>query len=254
MEGTNAKETKEKNILIIEDEPMALRYLIKIVKDCSPLECQVFGYTNLREAYDCMKHRRISLFIVDIMLNRSEHNREGYQFIEEIRSDEEYRHVPVIFVTGLEEPRAQAYKDLHCFGYIQKPYDVDEVHRIVKKCLTYKPVNEKSKLHLKKDGIHIFFDTDQIVYVRIRGKNLFVKVYGRPIDQYAYLTMKEIMEQLKSEPMVTCGKGLLVNGKYMDQLDQKERRLYLKDDAEPLKLTRAGLKENIHSITDSLSQ
>ena len=42
--------------------------------------------------------------------------------------------------------------------------------------------------------------------------------------------------------------------KYMDQLDQKERRLYLKDDAEPLKLTRAGLKENIHSITDSLSQ
>lgn len=115
-------------------------------------------------------------------------------------------------------------------------------------------MNEKSKLHLKKDGIHIFFDTDQIVYVRIRGKDLFVKVYGRPIDQYAYLTMKEIMEQLKSEPMVTCGKGLLVNGKYMDQLDQKERRLYLKDDAEPLKLTRAGLKENIHSITDSLSQ
>ena len=160
----------------------------------------------------------------------------------------------LIFVTGLEEPRAQAYKDLHCFGYIQKPYDVDEIHRIVKKCLTYKPVNEKSKLHLKKDGIHIFFDTDQIVYVRIRGKDLFVKVYGRPIDQYAYLTMKEIMEQLKSEPMVTCGKGLLVNGKYMDQLDQKERRLYLKDDAEPLKLTRAGLKENIHSITDSLSQ
>ena len=79
-------------------------------------------------------------------------------------------------------------------------------------------------------------------------------MYGRPLDQYAYLTMKEIMEQLKSEPMVTCGKGLLVNGKYMDQLDQKERRLYLKDDAEPLKLTRAGLKENIHSITDSLSQ
>lgn len=254
MEGINAKETKEKNILIIEDEPMALRYLIKIVEDCSPLECHVFGYTNLREAFECMKHRKISLFIVDIMLNRNAHNREGYQFIEELRSNEEYRYVPVIFVTGLEEPRAQAYKDLHCFGYIQKPYDVNEIHKMVKKCLTYKPVNGKSKLHLKKDGIHIFFDTDQIVYVRITGKNLSVKVHGRPPGQYAYLTMKEIMEQLKSEPMVTCGKGLLVNGKYMDHLDQKERKLYLKDEEEPLKLTRMGLKENIHSITDSLSQ
>lgn len=66
--------------------------------------------------------------------------------------------------------------------------------------------------------------------------------------------MKEIMEQLKTEPMVPCGKGLLVNGRYMDHLNQIERKLYLKDDSEPLKLTRSGLKENIHSITDSLSQ
>lgn len=254
MEGTNAKDTREKNILIIEDEPMALRYLIKIVEDCSPLECHVFGYTNLREAFDCMKHRKISLFIVDIMLDQSEHNREGYQFIEEMRNDEEYRHVPVIFVTGLEEPRAQAYKDLHCFGYIQKPYDVDEIHRMVKKCLNYRPVEGKAKLHLKKDGIHILFDADQIVYVRIVGKNLFVKVQGKSLCQYGYLTMKEITEQLKTESMITCGKGLLVNGRYMDRLDQKSRMLYLKDDAEPLKLTRSGLKENIHSITDSFSQ
>lgn len=158
----------------------------------------------------------------------------------------------MIFVTGLEEPRAQAYKDLHCFGYIQKPYDVNEIHRMVKKCLTYNPVEAKARLHLKNDGIHVLFDTDQVVYVRITGKNLSVKVHGKPLTQYAYLTMKEIMEQLKSEPMIMCGKGLLVNGKYMDYLDQKERKLYLKDEAEPLKLTRAGLKENIHSITDGL--
>ena len=37
MEEINAKETEEKNILIIEDEFAALRYLIKIVEDCIPL-------------------------------------------------------------------------------------------------------------------------------------------------------------------------------------------------------------------------
>ena len=252
MSGTEQGNTIVKNILILEDEPAALRYLVKIVEDCSPLEYCVFGYTGLKEAYECMKHRTISLFMVDIMLDQKECNREGYRFIQEIRKSEEYRHVPVIFVTGLEEPRAQAYKDLHCFGYIQKPYDVNEIHRMVKKCLTYNPVEAKARLHLKNDGIHVLFDTDQVVYVRITGKNLSVKVHGKPLAQYAYLTMKEIMEQLKSEPMIMCGKGLLVNGKYMDYLDQKERKLYLKDEAEPLKLTRAGLKENIHSITDGL--
>lgn len=254
MSGTEQGNTRVKNILILEDEPAALRYLVKIVEDCSPLEYCVFGYTGLKEAYECMKHRTISLFMVDIMLDQKKCNREGYRFIEEIRKSEEYRHVPVIFVTGLEEPRAQAYKDLHCFGYIQKPYDVNEIHRMVKKCLTYNPVEVKARLHLKNDGIHVLFDTDQVVYVRITGKNLSVKVHGKPLAQYAYLTMKEIMEQLKSEPMIMCGKGLLVNGKYMDYLDQKERKLYLKDEAEPLKLTRAGLKENIHSITDGLSR
>lgn len=216
MSGTEQGNTIVKNILILEDEPAALRYLVKIVEDCSPLEYCVFGYTGLKEAYECMKHRTISLFMVDIMLDQKKCNREGYRFIEEIRKSEEYRHVPVIFVTGLEEPRAQAYKDLHCFGYIQKPYDVNEIHRMVKKCLTYNPVEAKARLHLKNDGIHVLFDTDQVVYVRITGKNLSVKVHGKPLAQYAYLTMKEIMEQLKSEPMIMCGKGLLVNGKYMD--------------------------------------
>ena len=224
MSGTEQGNTIVKNILILEDEPAALRYLVKIVEDCSPLEYCVFGYTGLKEAYECMKHRTISLFMVDIMLDQKKCNREGYRFIE----------------------------DLHCFGYIQKPYDVNAIHRMVKKCLTYNPVEAKARLHLKNDGIHVLFDTDQVVYVRITGKNLSVKVHGKPLAQYAYLTMKEIMEQLKSEPMIMCGKGLLVNGKYMDYLDQKERKLYLKDEAEPLKLTRAGLKENIHSITDGL--
>lgn len=62
MEEINAKETEEKNILIIEDEFAALRYLIKIVEDCIPLEYHVFGYTNLREAFECMKHRKLSVY------------------------------------------------------------------------------------------------------------------------------------------------------------------------------------------------
>lgn len=170
MEEINTKETEEKNILIIEDEAAALRYLIKIVEDCSPLEYHVFGYTNLREAFECMKHRKISLFIVDIMLNQNEHNREGYQFIEKIRSSEEYRYIPVVFVTGLEEPRALAYKDLHCFGYIQKPYDKDEINQMVRKGLAYKKVEGKARFHLKKDGIHIFLDPDQMCMFALQGR------------------------------------------------------------------------------------
>ena len=71
MSGTEQGNSIVKNILILEDEPAALRYLVKIVEDCSPLEYCVFGYTGLKEAYECMKHRTISLFMVDIMLDQS---------------------------------------------------------------------------------------------------------------------------------------------------------------------------------------
>ena len=40
MSGTEQGNTIVKNILILEDEPAALRYLVKIVEDCSPLELQ----------------------------------------------------------------------------------------------------------------------------------------------------------------------------------------------------------------------
>lgn len=254
MSGINEKKTKEKNILILEDEPSSLRYLIRIVENCSPLEVHVFGYTNLRDAYQCLEHREVSLFIVDIMLTQNEHNREGYQFIEEMRKREEYHNIPVIFVTGLEEPRKKAYEDLHCLGYIQKPYDVDEIHRMVRRGLTYQPVEVRSRLSLKKDGILYLLDADQIVYIRIIGKQLFVKSYGKPLCRYGYQSMKEIISQIKTESMISCGKGLLVNGRYLDHLDRKERKLYLKDDTAPLKLTISGLKDSIHSITDSMTQ
>ena len=52
MSGTEQGNTIVKNILILEDEPAALRYLVKIVEDCSPLEYCVFGYTGLKEAYE----------------------------------------------------------------------------------------------------------------------------------------------------------------------------------------------------------
>ena len=76
MSGTEQGNSIVKNILILEDEPAALRYLVKIVEDCSPLEYCVFGYTGLKEAYECMKHRTISLFMVDIMLDQKKCNRK----------------------------------------------------------------------------------------------------------------------------------------------------------------------------------
>ena len=50
MSGTEQGNTIVKNILILEDEPAALRYLVKIVEDCSPLEYCVFGYTGDRKS------------------------------------------------------------------------------------------------------------------------------------------------------------------------------------------------------------
>ena len=232
-----------KNILIIEDNPIALKSLIQIVKDCISSKEQVFGYTNCKGAVDCLKTHEISLLITDVTLGQNKENRDGIRFVEKLRESEKYRYLSVIFVNGLEDTRSHAYRDLHCIGYIEKKDQLQEFKEVVEKAMSFQPAEKTSRLHLKKDGVHVLFDTDQVEYVRIVGKQLFVKINGRPLELYGHMTMKEISQQLTQERMRNGGKGLLINERYVDHLDPKGKLLYLKNIAEPLKLSRAGYKE-----------
>lgn len=239
----------ERYILIVEEDPEALRHLLQIVSECCPLYCEISGVTNLREAYHYMEQHTISLFLIDAILHDEEEldEKEEYAFVEELRKSELYRFTPVIFVRNGEVPCERGYKELHCLGYIQRPFDAREVSRLVLMGLQFPTRDKVRKVRIKQEGVYVLLEPDEIVYLRTDRKYLYIKLRNGELREYNYVPLKDILVQITSERMLLCRKGIAVNERYIDYIKQKEQKLYLKSDREPIDIGHGYMSRLIHS-------
>lgn len=246
---------KTKNILIVEDETPSLNFMKAIVKEICTPEFRVYGCTNLEEAYEFLENHKVMLFLVDIMLGpRESTQNSGYEFVKNIRQKEEYQFTPVVFITGLEEPREDAYKELHCYGYIQKPFSVSEVQRMIKQCLEF-PIKEHThKLRLKKDGIFLLVEQSDVVYIKSTRGQMNVRLKDTGTIEFAYTPLGDMLKEFTEEKMLLCGKGLAVNQRYVDYVKLKEKRIYLTGDLGSINISKSHFATVIHSVADEKIQ
>lgn len=240
---------EERHVLIVEDDPASLRHLWQIVGESCPLYCEISGAASLREAYRYVDQHTVSLFIVAVgpQGEAAENESAGYAFVEELRKRELYRFTPVIFVSDGEGSCERGYKELHCLGYIQKPFEAEEIRRLVLTGLQF-PMRDKAKrVRIKQEGIYVLLEPDEIVYLHADRNCLYIRLRNGELREYSYVPLKDILVQITSERMLLCRKGVAVNEKYIDCVRQKERKLYLKSDMEPIDIGHGYLSRLVHS-------
>ena len=109
---------KMKKILILEDKEIHIKILENILKDINNI--QVLVAKTIEEAYKLAMENTINLFLIDIILDTEVRGDvSGLRFVEAVREIPKYSFTPLIFITSLEDPKLFAYKELHCFGYIE---------------------------------------------------------------------------------------------------------------------------------------
>ena len=114
-----------KKILIVDDEPD----VVTVVK----IRLESAGYQTItakdgQEALDKTYRENPDLIILDIMLPKI----DGYNVCKTLRSDEEYKAIPIIMLTG--RTQAQDIKmgmDLGAVSYVQKPFKSDVLLGII---------------------------------------------------------------------------------------------------------------------------
>lgn len=73
------------------------------------------------------------MFVVDIVLDIAMPNdASGIKFARDMRNLQQYKFTPIIFLTSLHDPEIYAYRELHCYGYVEKPFDPKEVEILFK--------------------------------------------------------------------------------------------------------------------------
>jgi diguanylate cyclase (GGDEF)-like protein len=107
---------KKNSLLIVDDVPLDLRLLARILRD----EYNVIAASNGTTALSIAEQQLPDLILLDVVMP----NMDGYQVLTALRANDRTRHIPVIFITGLNSGSAEKRcLELGAADYINKPFD-----------------------------------------------------------------------------------------------------------------------------------
>lgn len=220
-----------KNILIIEDHKNMLEWLTMIVQEVDS-DNEIFAVSNIAKAYECTMSRRIDLFLVDIVLKADQMNDvSGLMFIKNMREFKKYAFTPIIIISAMTDPEIYAYRDLHCYGYIEKPFNVDYVKKLVKEALAFREaVSPNEKIYFRQEGTIFGLNKDEIVYAESINHVIHVHMSNKSEHYIRYKTMKKFFEELDNPNIMQCSRSTIVNQKYINNIDSMNNIIMLKDD------------------------
>ena len=218
-----------KTVLIVEDdENQALRLEQLVHQLNSGVVVRIAN--NLTDAYHILMENVIDVFLIDIILKTvTMGDTAGIRLVENIRKLPQYLFTPVIFVTSLEDPEMYCYKGLNCIGYIEKPYDKNQVTALVEKALHYTTQRDENiRITFRKDGILYPVELKKIIYIESIDHILHIHMNDGDVMEIPYKTCKQIMEEVGSERMLQCSRSTIVNREYISSIDIVNQCITLK--------------------------
>ncbi len=109
-------------IILIEDEP-DISLLASFTLDT--LGYEVLTAENGENGLELVKNSLpVSLIILDIMMPGI----DGYQVLERLKADPDYRDIPVLIFSAMaQENEVRRGYSLGAAGYVKKPFDADQM-------------------------------------------------------------------------------------------------------------------------------
>ena len=134
------------NILVVDDTPQNLHLLVDIL---TKYEYKVRPVPNGKLALSAAEINPPDLILLDIMMP----DLDGYQVCKELKSNPKTKHIPIIFISAIDEPvdKVKAFA-MGGVDYITKPFQMHEVLIRVKHQLSL--VNLKQQLKNKNEQLN----------------------------------------------------------------------------------------------------
>lgn len=219
----------KKKILIIEDSSRWLDEVKALVTEIS-FETEIFATTSIAEAYWIAMENSIDLFIIDIILDVNiPGDISGMRFADNIRKNLKYQFTPIIFISCLEDPKMYAYANIHCYGYIEKPFLKEKTISIIEEALSLPLRKESGRefIYFRKEGILYGFRIDEIIYTESNAKRTRICSVQEVVD-IPYRSTKNLLVELDSDAFIQCNRRVLINKHYIEYIDFPNRYVKLR--------------------------
>ncbi|MCR2044586.1 LytR/AlgR family response regulator transcription factor [Anaerosalibacter massiliensis] len=208
-------------ILIVEDDLLIGKGLKAIINSINnKIEINITGYA--KKALNYIKNANYDMFLLDIQLK----DYSGFELAKEIRGIDHYKLTPIVFITAIPTRELMAFKEIHCYDYIVKPFQEEEVRDTLKTIINH-GIMTKENIYLKlkqKDYFYII-EQDEIIYIEARNKKIFIITINETIDLSTY-TLKQLLDELTTN-FVQCHRGYIINLNYIEKIDRTNDDIYL---------------------------
>lgn len=180
-------------ILIIEDEKN-IRDSLKRKAESINSRLEIFCTGSVEESLKIVDKHSIDAFFVDIQLEDG----SGYELVKKLREIKAYQFTPVVFITGIITREVEAYRHLHCYYFLIKPYSDEELEHTMKEILLdYMKEEEKEQKDLVLDfkGFKQILHLDELMYIEYASRKLTFFMTDGPMP-YKHKSLKSIEERL----------------------------------------------------------
>lgn len=195
------------NILLVDDELSILNKLKFDITSIVP-DVEIDRTTSYNEAQELIQNKSYSIFFLDINLEEEDEKKTGIELAYKIRSIEEYRFTPIVFITTINNKIEEALNKIHCVSYLTKPYTFEQLNSCLNHILT---MPELEAIFTNRDVTGTLFKMkkNDIIYLTANKHTVFI--YGvENTYELLHYSLDSFQEEL-GENFIRCHKSYIIN-------------------------------------------
>lgn len=211
------------NCLLVDDEPLAHRVILKYAEDVPYLQVVAQSYLAT-EALHILQSQPIDLLFLDIKMPKL----SGLDFLRTLHRP------PLVIITSAYEEYALAGYELRVCDYLLKPFSFErflqatqrawELHQLRQPpALAPAPQPEAAPLFIKVDRRTVRLEQRAIRYLESYGN--YVKVWTESGFQLTPRTLASFEAELTASAFVRIHKSYLVHMRYLDFVEGNQLAL-----------------------------
>lgn len=209
-------------IMIIEDDINIAKGLDEIVKSVErDVEITITGYAN--KALEYANTYIYDMFLIDIQLL----DYSGLELAKELRDIDEYKLTHIVFITSIPTKEVLAFKEVHCYDYIIKPFKKEEVIKVIETIINYGIKKEKKEEYISFNLRNYIYRVklDEIIYLESSYRKIKVVTTKEEINLPNY-TLNKLLDELPNN-FIRCHRSYIVNANHISRIDKVDNSIEL---------------------------
>ena len=213
------------NVLIVEDDKIQRENLKKTIQKIDN-DINIYEAEDKDEALEIISKNNIDMFYIDIFLKNS----SGLDFAIELRKVPKYEFSFIIFLTTHIEYITQAFKQVHCYDYLLKPYDIADVVNMTKRFIVhanriYDVPKEKNHVVFQiKNGINLKVYVDEIIFIETSLRICIIHTVNG-VYKINRLALEKILKLINCDNIIQCHKSFAVNINHIRKIENIDSKL-----------------------------